>query len=71
MILVTGATANIGAELVKKLSAGGHAVRAFVRSRTGAGGIALPGTELIEVQYIEVPAEALRQALIWHARMAG
>lgn len=59
MILVTGATGNVGAELVKKLSAGGHAVRAFVRSRTGAAGIALPGTELIEGDFTR-PETCLR-----------
>lgn len=48
MILVTGATGNVGVELVNKLSSGGHPVRAFVRGRTRAAGIALPGTELIE-----------------------
>jgi uncharacterized protein YbjT (DUF2867 family) len=45
MILVTGATGNVGFELVKKLAAGGHRVRAFVRSRSRAQSIAFPGVE--------------------------
>lgn len=48
MILITGATGNIGAELVKRLSGGKQAVRAFVRSRARAQAIALPGIELVE-----------------------
>ena len=41
MILITGATGNIGAELVKRLSGGRQSVRAFVRSRTHAKTIQL------------------------------
>lgn len=48
MILVTGATGNVGTELIKKLSASGQAVRAFVRERTRAEGIAVEGVEFAE-----------------------
>ena len=48
MILITGATGNNGAELVKKLAAGGTKVRGFVRSRAQARMIDLPGVELVE-----------------------
>lgn len=48
MILITGATGNIGAELAKRLSGGKQAVRAFVRSRARSQAIALPGIELVE-----------------------
>jgi len=48
MILITGATGNNGVELVKKLSASGAKVRAFVRSRAQARIIDSPGVELVE-----------------------
>lgn len=48
MILVTGATGNVGTELIKKLSAGGHSIRAFVRSRAQAQAIALPRVQFVE-----------------------
>lgn len=48
MILVTGATGNVGAQLVRKLSERGEWVRAFVRDRTRAAKIALPEVELVE-----------------------
>lgn len=48
MILVTGATGNIGVELVKKLSKTGQLVRAFVRSGKQTQIIALPGIEFTE-----------------------
>lgn len=53
MILITGATGNIGAELVKRLSGGRQSVRAFVRSRTHAKTIHLPGIELVEGDFAE------------------
>ena len=48
MILITGATGNVGTELVKKLWARGEAVRAFVHNRAQARSISLPGVELTE-----------------------
>jgi uncharacterized protein YbjT (DUF2867 family) len=48
MILITGATGNVGTELVKKLSARGQKFRAFVHSRARARAIALPGVEIFE-----------------------
>lgn len=48
MILVTGATGSVGTELIKKLSAGGHSIRAFVRSRAQAQAIALPRVQFVE-----------------------
>lgn len=53
MILITGATGNIGTELVKRLSGSGRSVRAFVRSRTQAQTIDLPGIELVEGDFAE------------------
>lgn len=53
MILITGATGNIGAELVKRLSGAGQSVRTFVRSRTHAKSIHLPGIELVEGDFAE------------------
>lgn len=46
MILVTGATGNVGAELLKLLSASGQTVRAFVRNRSRIQ--ALPGVDYAE-----------------------
>lgn len=48
MILVTGATGNIGVELVRNLSKMGQPFRAFVRSRKQAQAIAFPGIEFAE-----------------------
>ena len=48
MILVTGATGNVGLELTRKLFDKGLPVRAFVRDRSRARAIALPGIELVE-----------------------
>lgn len=48
MILITGATGNIGTEVIKKLAEGKHPTRAFVRNRTQAREIALPGVEIVE-----------------------
>jgi uncharacterized protein YbjT (DUF2867 family) len=48
MILVTGATGNVGTELVKQLWARGEYVRAFVRNRAHARAITLPGLDIAE-----------------------
>ncbi|MGH9702832.1 MAG: SDR family oxidoreductase [Candidatus Acidiferrales bacterium] len=48
MILITGATGNVGVELIKKLSALGEPVRAFVHQKTHARAIVLPEVELYE-----------------------
>ena len=48
MILITGATGNVGAELVKKLSGCGQTVRAFVRHRGSPQEAVLQGIEPIE-----------------------
>jgi uncharacterized protein YbjT (DUF2867 family) len=48
MILITGATGNIGVELVKILSGARQAVRAFVRNRARCQAITVPGIELVE-----------------------
>src|SRR5262245_10697328 len=61
MILVTGATGNVGLELTKKLFDWGLPVRAFVRDRSRARAIALPGIELVEGDFArpETVARAL------------
>jgi len=48
MILVTGATGSVGLELTRKLFDRGLPVRAFVRDRSRARAISLPGIELVE-----------------------
>ena len=48
MILITGATGNIGVELVKILSRTRQSVRAFVRDRARAQAITVPGIELVQ-----------------------
>jgi uncharacterized protein YbjT (DUF2867 family) len=53
MILITGAAGNIGVELVKRLSARGESVRAFVHTRKRAQAIALPGIEIAEGDFAD------------------
>jgi len=48
MILITGATGNIGLELTKRLFDRSLSVRVFVRDRSRARAIAFPGIELVE-----------------------
>src|SRR5215475_9263576 len=48
MILVTGATGNVGTEVIKKLAEGKHPTRAFIRNRTQARQIAQAGVEIVE-----------------------
>src|SRR5215831_1764983 len=48
MILITGATGKVGVELTRKLFDRGLPVRAFVRERSRARAISLPGIELVE-----------------------
>jgi uncharacterized protein YbjT (DUF2867 family) len=48
MILVTGASGNVGTELVKQLWARGESVRALVRNRVHARAITLPGLDIAE-----------------------
>jgi uncharacterized protein YbjT (DUF2867 family) len=51
MILVTGATGNVGLELTKRFFDRGLPVRALVRDRSRARAIALPGIELVEADF--------------------
>ena len=53
MILITGATGNVGSQLVKALSKRGHHIRVFVRSRARTQGIALSGMEFVEGDFIK------------------
>ena len=48
MILITGATGKVGVELTRKLFDRGLPVRAFVRDRSHARAISLPGIELVD-----------------------
>jgi uncharacterized protein YbjT (DUF2867 family) len=48
MILVTGATGNVGKEVIKQLAQNKQPARAFLRNRTQAREIALPGVEMVE-----------------------
>ena len=59
MILVSGATGNVGGELVRQLAAAGHAVRGLVREPEGN---ALPAGVESATGDLDVP-ESLRQAL--------
>jgi len=51
IILVTGATGNVGSEVVKQLSAKGANVRACVHTLSKADMIKGPGVEIVEVEY--------------------
>ena len=53
MILITGATGNVGSEVVKALSRQKHRARAFVRRTSKASPIALPGIELVEGDFAQ------------------
>jgi uncharacterized protein YbjT (DUF2867 family) len=53
MILITGATGNVGSEVVKILSRQKHRARAFVRRTSKARPIALPGIELVEGDFAQ------------------
>jgi uncharacterized protein YbjT (DUF2867 family) len=59
MYLITGATGNVGGELVKQLVDAGHDVRAYVRNPGKAGG--LPPAVEIAIGDLD-DTEALRQA---------
>ncbi len=48
MILVIGATGNVGRELVRELSAAGQTVRAMTRDPSRAESLRLPGVELAQ-----------------------
>lgn len=61
MILVTGATGNVGMALVKILSERGEPVRAFVRSKTQSQSVASHQTELFEGDFTR--AETFAPAL--------
>lgn len=63
MILVTGATGNIGSQLVRQLSVDGHgtAVRALTRDTARAGAVVPAGVEPAEGDLGR--AESLKSAL--------
>ncbi|MFQ5909017.1 MAG: SDR family oxidoreductase [Thermoplasmata archaeon] len=52
-ILVTGATGNVGGEVVKQLSAKGADVRACCHTPSKADKVRGSGVEIIEVDYAE------------------
>jgi len=47
-ILVTGATGNVGSEVLRRLAALGQPVRALIRNRSKAAAIEGPGVEIVE-----------------------
>jgi uncharacterized protein YbjT (DUF2867 family) len=53
MILITGARGTNGVELIRRLSAREIPVRAFVRDRTEAQNIALPGVDVVEGDFAQ------------------
>ena len=53
MIRITGATGNVGAELVKRLSERGEKVRAFVRRGSHGGAIAVREAEIVAGDFRE------------------
>ncbi len=53
MILITGATGNVGSALIAELSSRGARVRAFVRDCAHAQAIALPGVEIVQGDFAE------------------
>jgi uncharacterized protein YbjT (DUF2867 family) len=53
MILVTGATGNVGSELVRQLSARGARIRALVRNPARAAGLQLPNVEVVRGDFGE------------------
>ncbi len=55
-ILVTGATGNIGSEVVKLLSAQGEKIRALVRDPGKARKLELPGVELVKGDLSDRPS---------------
>lgn len=50
-ILVTGATGNVGSQVVKQLSSFSVKVRAAVQSKQGAGEIKNTSAELVEMKF--------------------
>ena len=60
MILMTGATGTVGSEVVRRLSAGGIAVRAVTRDPGKAGMIRLPQVEVVKGDFED--AESIRRA---------
>jgi uncharacterized protein YbjT (DUF2867 family) len=56
MILVTGATGNVGKEVIKQLAQNKQPSRAFVRNRTQAREIAFPGVEIAEGDFAKPKA---------------
>jgi uncharacterized protein YbjT (DUF2867 family) len=61
MILITGATGNVGKELVKRLARREAPLRVMVRDRNKARSIAYPGVEIVEGDFDR--AETLDNAL--------
>ena len=53
MFLVTGATGNVGSQVVKQLVAGGHAVRILVRDPAKARLLAAPGVEVAVGDFLQ------------------
>jgi len=58
MILITGATGNVGTELVKRLARRGEKVRAFVRRGSTRGVLPVRGVEFVEGDFSQ-PASFL------------
>ena len=67
MILVTGATGTNGTEILKRLATGDVQVRAMVRNRERASGIALPYVEVVEGDFDRL-RRFLPHSLEWNVR---
>jgi (4-alkanoyl-5-oxo-2,5-dihydrofuran-3-yl)methyl phosphate reductase len=67
LIVVTGATGTVGSEVVRRLAAAGHRVRAVVRDDAAAAGTLGPGVELAPGDLSD--PGALEQALTGATRM--
>ncbi len=53
MVLITGATGNVGREIVKQLARPGTPIRIMVRDPAKTGGLLLPGVEVVRGDFLQ------------------